>query len=95
MRLGRHFRHTLEGEAHTYFIYIRMSAEEAVVITLASSQTVTGCIKCHTWHQCEVYLVKSDERLPYWLHDMKGTLLKILTRSIVAQFHRLITCHLG
>jgi len=95
MRFRRYLCHTLKRKANTYFIYIRMSAEESVVIAFASTQPMTSSIKSHTWHQCEAYLVISLECIPYWFHNMKGPLFKVGTRSIATQFHRFITRHLG
>ena len=95
MLFRRYLSHTLKGEADTYFIYMRMSTEEAIVITLSTPQTMTSSIESHAWHQREVYLVVSIENLSNRFHDMKSTFLQVGTRGIATQFHGLVTSHLG
>ena len=36
MRFGRHLSNTLKGKTNTYFIKMRMSAKEAVIIAFAA-----------------------------------------------------------
>lgn len=93
--IDRNGAHTLEGEAYTYLIYVRTGGKEAVVVALATPQTMAGSIKGHTWNKGQVNTVVIVKDFSDGFHDMKGSFLKVSTRGVATEFHRLIASDLG
>ena len=71
MRFSRHFIEELKRPADAHELCGFQFRQQAVVVTLATSQSVPFLIERHTWNDGEIYLVvmlRSKQR-SLWLHD--------------------------
>lgn len=84
-RFSRHTVDQLERETDTYLVCRSKAGQQAVIVPLATPQTIACCIECHTGHYNQRNGVIVGKEFSYRFQDAVGTHCHISGRGITAQ----------